>query len=111
MNLRQVVVITGNVGSGKSIMLNKMFNEAEAKAPGSNILVLEPIEEWKEPLEAFKASGKVEDQLILQKEVSKFAKTVYNLLKENPEKNFFIERSVQEHISIFLDRDRLGEEN
>lgn len=111
MNSRQVVVITGNVGSGKSTMLSKLHAEAEQAVPGSSILILEPIDEWKEPLEAFKASGKVEDQLVLQREVSKFAKTVYNLLKENPEKNFFIERSVQEHIAIFLDKDRLGEEN
>ncbi len=103
---KQIIAVSGNVGSGKTTLLK----ELHGKDADNSVLILEPLDEWAPFLEAFKASGSPEDQLALQREVSKFAKTTWETITKNPDKNIFIERTTREHIDIFLDKERLGAE-
>lgn len=81
-----------------------MFEEAELANPGNNILILEPVDEWKPYLEMFREDPSDANRLKLQTKVSQFAKTTFQAIKAaNPGVSFFIERTVEEHIAIFLD--------
>lgn len=103
INERNIIAVRGNIGSGKSTLLKKMFKEAETLFPGNNILILEPVEEWKPFLEAFRANPGPSTRMALQSQVSLFAKTTWETIVANPTKSIFIERTVEEHIAIFLD--------
>ena len=101
--IRNVIAVRGNIGAGKSTLLKKMFEEAEIVSPGNNILILEPIDEWKPFLETFRESPCIETRLALQNQVSLFAKTTWETIEANPTASVFVERTVSEHIAIFLD--------
>lgn len=98
-NTKMLISVHGTIGAGKTTIINKLA--------GANVITFcEPVDDWKNELLALYTAVTPEEKekaiIGIQDAVYYNMERIYDAIKQDPNKIYFIERSCWDSYSIFI---------